>query len=94
MTIMQNARTSGGGQVSLVPTESGHCRTAGDLEGGEGLDLAGRQARQSLRHAADDADDRQDDRGLLRADVAAGRSSQRAVQFLPPGIGTVSAEMH
>ena len=40
-------------------TESGHCRTAGNLEGREGLDLARRQARQPLWHAADDADDRQ-----------------------------------
>ena len=35
----------------------GHRRPGGDLEGREGLDLAGRQPRQPVRHAADDADD-------------------------------------
>ena len=29
-----------------------------------------------------------------RADVAVGRSSERAVQFLPTGIGGCDAEMH
>ena len=89
MTIIQNARTSGGGQVSLVPTKAATVGPRGDMEGGESVDLAGRQPRQSLRHAAHDVDDRQAAARFVGADVAAGRSSERAVQFLPAGIGTV-----
>ena len=85
MTIMQNARTSAGGQLSLDPDASGHGRAGRDLEGREGFDLASRLARQRLRRAADVADDLEADPRLRRADVADGRSSVRAIQSLPPG---------
>ena len=63
----------------------GDGRAGRDVEGREGLDLAGRHARQPLRHAAHHADDRQAAARRRRADVAAGGPSQRAVQFLPSG---------
>ena len=83
MTIAQNARTSGGGNIALVPTQALTVGPGRDVEGREGLDLARRHARQPVRPAADDADDLEKDPGLRRADVAAGRSSERAVQLLP-----------
>ena len=64
LTIAQNARTSGGGNISLVPTKAITRRTGRDLEGGEGVDLARRQARQPVRPAADRADDLEADRRL------------------------------
>ena len=85
LTIAQNARTSGGGNISLVPTQAISVGPGGNLEGGEGLHLAGRQPRQSLRPAADLPDDRQEAAGCRRADVAAGRPPERAVQLLPQG---------
>ena len=57
LTIAQNARTSGGGNISLVPDQGDHRRPGRDLEGGEGVDLARRQPRQPVRPAADRADD-------------------------------------
>ena len=61
MTIIQNARTSGGGQVALVPTQAA---TVGPVETWKAEKVSIWQAgmpRQPLRHAADDADDRQED---------------------------------
>ena len=52
LTIAQNARTSGGGNISLVPTKAIR-RTGRDLESGEGFDLARGHARQSFWPAAD-----------------------------------------
>ena len=68
MTIIQNARTSRRRATSTcVPTQAAHRRAGRDLEGREGLHLAGRHARQPLRHAADHADDRQEAPRLRRA---------------------------
>ena len=70
----------------LARADAGDLRRAGrDVEGGEGLHLARRQPRQSVRPAADLPDDREEDSRCRRADVAAGRSSERAVQLLPRG---------
>ena len=83
MTIIQNARTSGGGQVALVPTKAA---TVGPVETWKAEKVSIWQAgmpRQPLRHAADHADDLQADPRRVGADVAVGRSSQRAVQLLP-----------
>ena len=84
MTIIQNCADLRRRPGVAGASESRHRWTAGNLEGGESLDLARRQARQPLWPAADDADDRQTVRRLLRAHVVIGRPSQRAVQFLPP----------
>jgi glucosamine-6-phosphate deaminase len=71
MTIIQNAG-------------AGHQRGTGrNLEGRQGVDLARRQSRQSIRPAADDMDDFQANRRRGGADVAVGRSSARAIQFFP-----------
>ena len=59
MTIIQNARTSGGGVVTNVPLAGDQRRPRRNLEGRESLDLAGRPARQPVRHAAHGADDQQ-----------------------------------
>ena len=83
MTVMQNARTSGGGNISLVPTRR---RPSGRVETWKAEKVSIWHAglsRQSVRHAADHADDLQTDPRFGRADVSAGRSSERAVQFLP-----------
>ena len=84
MTIIQNARTSGGGQVSLVPQQAA---TVGPQE-------TWKAEKVSIWHAG-----RHDNpfglrlttlmiakrfARLLRAHVVIGRPSQRAVQFLPP----------
>ena len=53
LTIAQNARTSGGGNIARVPTKAITRRTGRDLEGREGFDLARRAARQPVRPAAD-----------------------------------------
>ncbi len=58
-------------------------RAGRDLEGGEGVDLARRHARQPVWPAPDDADDLQAGPGYRRADVAVERSPERAVQLLP-----------
>ena len=68
---------------------SRHGRAGGDLEGREGLDLAGRLPRQSVRHATDDADDLQALARFGRADEPVGRSSAGAVQLLPSRTGHV-----
>ena len=44
LTIAQNARTSGGGNISLGADAGDHRRPGRDVEGGEGLDLARRPA--------------------------------------------------
>ena len=49
MTIIQNARTSGGGVVTERADAGDHRRAGRNVEGREGLDLARRQARQSVR---------------------------------------------
>ena len=64
-----------------------HRRPARDLEGGEGVDLARRPSRQPVRPAAHRADDLARHRRHLRADVAARRASERAVQLLPGWVG-------
>ena len=58
-------------------------RSGRNVESREGLDLAGGQPRQPVRHAPDDADDRQAPARRGGPHVAAGRSPERAVQFLP-----------
>ena len=83
MTLMQNARTSGGGTVQNVPR---HGRPRRDLACRDGLDLAPRPPRQPLRHAPDHPHDRQASAGCLRADVAAGRPSQCPVQLPAAGL--------
>ena len=55
MTITQNARTSGGGNISHGADAGDHRRPGRNVEGGEGLDLARRHARQPVRPAADRA---------------------------------------
>ena len=84
MTIIQNARTSGGGHISMVPHPGGHGRPGRDVEGRQGFHLASRHARQPVRHATEHAHDRQKDPRRVGADVAVGRPSQRPVQLLPP----------
>ncbi len=83
ITLIQNARTSGGGVVQNVPNQAAHGRPCRDVEGGEGLDLAGRHARQPLRHAADDADDLQALARQRRADVVVGGPPECPIQLLP-----------
>jgi glucosamine-6-phosphate deaminase len=79
LTIAQNARTSGGGNISL------QCGALRDLEGRQGVDLARRDARQPVRAAVDLLDDREESARLRGAHVAPRRPSQRAVQLLPRG---------
>ena len=95
MTVIQNARTSGGGYVPQVPTPSRDRRAGGDLEGRERLDLAPGPSRQSVRHAADRADDRQA-RARQSACPCRCLADHPNVQFnyYRGGIGTVEAEMH
>ena len=57
LTIAQNARTSGGGNVSAGADASVDGRSGRDVEGGQGVHLARRHARQPIRPAPDDADD-------------------------------------
>ena len=85
LTIAQNARTSGGGNISLVPTKAITRRPGRNLEGGEGFDLARRPARQPLRPASHRLDDLEAHRRHVSADVAARRASERAVQLLSRG---------
>ena len=59
MTIIQNAPDLRRRPGVAGADPGGHRGAGGDLEGGEGFHLARRQARQPLRHAAHDADDRQ-----------------------------------
>ena len=83
MTIIQNARTSGGGVVTNVPTQA---ISVGPVETWKAEKVSIWQAgpaRQSVRHAVDCADDLKANSRQLRADVAFGRSPQRAVQLLP-----------
>ena len=82
MTIAQNARTSGGGNVCAGADAGDDGGPGRNVEGREGVHLARRHARQPVRPAADDADDRQAGPGHRRADVAAGRPPERAVQLL------------
>ncbi len=85
MTIIQNARTSGGGVVTGVPTQRDHRGASRNLESRKGLDLAGRHARQPVRAAAHRADDFAADSRFVGPHVAVGRSPQRAVQL--PALG-------
>ena len=62
-----------------------HGRTGRDVEGRQGLHLARRPPRQSIRATADGADDFEADRRHIGPDVAARRSSERAVQLLSRG---------
>ena len=67
----------------LAGADEGDQRRPGrDVEGREGLDLARRPPRQPVRPAADRADDLEAHRRHVSADVAAGGSSERAVQLL------------
>ena len=94
MTIIQNARTSGGGQVSLVPTRAvtvGPVETwkaekvsiwhAGNHDNPFGMRLTTLMISKRLPDAAVPMS--------LLAD-----HPERAVQFLPQGIGAVATEMH
>ena len=76
LTIAQNARTSGGGNISLGADAGDHRRPGGDMEGGESVDLARRTARQSLRSTADGIHDLETNHRYVRADVAAGASTR------------------
>jgi glucosamine-6-phosphate deaminase len=82
LTIVQNARTSSGGNVAMVPSQNG--RPGGDLESGKSFHLASRSSRQSLWHAAHGADDSQAAGGYCGAHVAAGGPSQCSFPLLPP----------
>ena len=94
LTIAQNARTSGGGNISLVPTQAITVGPGGDLAGGESFHLARRQPRQPLRPAAD--------RLMIAkklADAAVPMSllaDHPNVQFnyYRKGVGTCAVEMH
>ncbi len=57
ITLIQNARTSGGGVVQNVPVQAISVGPRGDMEGGKGVDLACRAARQPVWHAADHVHD-------------------------------------
>ena len=83
MTVIQNARTSGGGYVPQVPTRAATVGPVRNVEGRLRFDLASRPSRQSVRHPAHGADDQQARARYERADVAAGRSSAREIQLLP-----------
>ena len=79
ITLMQNARTSGGGVVTGVPSKA---LTVGPVETWKAEKVSIWQAgmpRQRVWYAADDTDDRQENRRQLCADVAACRPSQCAV---------------
>ena len=82
MTIIQNARTSGGGVVTGVPSQAISVGPVETWKSETGVDLARGRPRQPVRHAADRAHDLQEDPGLRGADVAARRSPERAVQLL------------
>src|SRR6266511_4312014 len=71
-----------GGECRAGADESHQRRSGGNLESGESIHLARRPARQPVRPAVDHLDDRDSHRGYVRADVAARRPSERAVQFL------------
>ena len=94
MTIIQNARTSGGGVVQNVPTQAISVGPGRDLEGGKGVDLARRAARQPVRHAPDDADDLQRiaDSAVPMSLLADHPNVQ--FNFYRPGIGVTAVEMH
>ena len=95
LTIAQNARTSGGGNISLRADQGDHRRPGRDLEGGEGVDLARRQSRQPVRPAADRADD-------LEAASSIPRCRCRCSPTIPTcsstttgvGSGSCDVEMH
>jgi glucosamine-6-phosphate deaminase len=94
MTVIQNARTSGGGYVAGVPTQACSVGPGRDLEGRAREHLARRHARQPVRHAPHRLDDQQTVARFIDADVAVGGSSQRHFHYYRPAIGTVAAEMH
>ena len=95
LTIVQNARTSGGGNIPLVPTHSADGRTEADLAGRPSFDLASGTSRQPVRHAPDGLDDLQRHRGFGRADVAARRSFRMCSSTtIAAGLSTCEAEMH
>ena len=95
MTVIQNARTSGGGYVPQVPTRAATVGPVRNVEGRLRFDLAPGASRQSVRHPAHGADDQQ-----ARARIPACRC--RCWPIIPHvkfnyyrgGIGTVEAEMH
>ena len=94
MTMIQNAahlrRRAGGAGAH----PGGHGRAGRDVEGRKSLDLAGRLPRQSVRHAADDADDRQEDSRLRVPMSLLADHPNVQFNFYRPGIGVVAAEMH
>ena len=89
LTIAQNARTSGGGNISMVPTKA---ITVGPVE-------TWKAEKVSIWHAGHHDNPfgqrltalmiSRRHRGYVRADVAAGRSSEGAVQLLPRRAGHV-----
>ena len=95
MTLIQNARTSGGGVVQNVPSQA---ITVGPVETWKAEKVSiwhAGQPRQPVRHAPDDADDLQAD----LPDTAVPMSllaDHPNVQFnfYRHGIGSTSAEMH
>ncbi len=83
ITLAQNARTSGGGNITMVPQRA---ITVGPLETWKAEKVSIWQAGthdNPLGPEADRADDLEGDRRLSSADVAAGGSPECAVQLLP-----------
>jgi hypothetical protein len=79
MTVIQNARTSGGGYVPQVPHSGRDRRSPRNLERRCRLDLAPRP----VRHTPHRAHDQQARARFQRANVPPGRPPTRKVQLLP-----------
>ena len=83
MTVIQNARTSGGGYVPAVPTRA--C-TVGPKETWKAERVSiwhPRRSRQPLRHPPHRPDDQQRHRRRQRPHESLGRPPQRHLQLLP-----------
>jgi hypothetical protein len=84
MTVIQNARTSGGGYVSRRPHPGLHRRPRRNLESRKSLHLARRHPRQPLRPAPHRPHDLQKTPRRLRPHVPPSRPPQRPLPLLPP----------
>ena len=93
LTIAQNARTSGGGNISMVPTKA---ISVGPVETwkADKVSRTRRQPREPKRPAADRVHDLQAHHRLGRADAAARRPPERAVHYFRGGLGTCAIEVH
>ncbi len=95
MTVIQNARTSGGGYVPQVPTQACHGRAGRNLEGRLRVHLAPGPSRQPLRHPPDRADDRQKAPRQLASPCRCWPTTPTYdFNYYRAGIGNVAAEMH